>query len=76
MLWVEHIHLCGRKKEHSVWSIQQFPPPSSVLSIVYQYDGYLSLRGCGNMSGLSGFANHQSSLGLGAGCQLWKLQDV
>ena len=28
------------------------------------------------MAGLSGFASHECSLHLGAGCQQWKLQDV
>ena len=53
-----------------------FSPPFLPLLFltVYQYDGCLSFQGHwggggGLMAGLSGFASHQSSLHLGAGCQ-------
>ena len=42
MLWEELINLCGRKKEHSVWSVPRFFP-HLLLSTVYQCDRYLSL---------------------------------
>ena len=52
-------------------------PPHPLLSTVYQCDGCPFFSGAwGLMAGLSGFASHQCSLHLGAGCQLWKLQDV
>ena len=43
-----------------------------LLSSVYQCDGVPVLsREWGLMAGLSGFASHQCSLHLGAGCQKW-----
>ena len=58
VLWVvQLIYQCGGKKEHSY-----FPLFISVT-------GACLLGGVGLMAGLSGFASHQCSLHLGAGCQ-------
>ena len=67
MLWVaEHIYLCGRKKEHFVWSICTFSPPSPLptLHCLSVWWMPLCLGAWGFMAGLSGFASHRCSLHL------------